>query len=285
MALIDILQEQLSPEVVRGIGQQLGIDQQQTGQAISALLPMMIGGLSKNTHNNREGMVGLSQALERDHDGSMLDHIAGLLGGAQQSQNSPLAGLLQNAAGPAAATMLGGLMGGRSSGESNGAAADMLAGLLGGGSTNTAAASMLGGLLGSNGGGAAGNMLGLLLGSAPTSSRASNVAGILGHMLGGQTTPVQQSISKALGLDAGKVGMLMTLLAPMVMGALGKAKRKQNLDPQGLANLLDLERRTLEEKTPDLQQGGLMDLLGRSGNSDQLMKIGGALAKNVLFGR
>ena len=102
------------------------------------------------------------------------------------------------AAGPAAASMLGGLMGGRS----GGGATDMLAGLLGGGGNNSAAASMLGGLLGGNNGGAAGNMLGLLLGSAPTSSRASNVAGILGHMLGGQTTPVQQGISKALGLDA-----------------------------------------------------------------------------------
>lgn len=273
-ALLDILKEQISPEVVRGMAQQVGADEAETGQAVSALLPMLVGGLSKNTHNDREGMRSLSRALERDHDGGTLEHLSKLLAAAGGAESeSPLAGLVQNASGKAAQSMLSGLLGGQQKG-----AAALLSNALGGGK-GQASADMLSGLLGGQGA----DTLGLLLGSAPTGTRGSNVAGMLGHILGGQTSGVQQGVAKALGLDAGKVGGLMALLAPMVLGALGKAKRQQGLDPQGLANLLDRERKTLEERTPELKQGGLLELLGQNGNTDQLMSVGAALAKNMLF--
>lgn len=75
-------------------------------------------------------------------------------------------------------------------------------------------------------------------GNRPQNTKATNGLGILDHVLGGRTDNVVQMVSKSSGLDLLKTGQLMQLLAPMVMGALGKAKRQQNLDESGLAGLL-----------------------------------------------
>ncbi len=78
----------------------------------------------------------------------------------------------------------------------------------------------------------------LSAGNRPTNTRAANGLGILDHVLGGKTDNVVQMVSKSSGLDLLKTGQLMQLLAPMVMGALGKARRQENLDAGGLAGLL-----------------------------------------------
>ncbi len=78
----------------------------------------------------------------------------------------------------------------------------------------------------------------LSAGNRPANTRAANGLGILDHVLGGKTDNVVQMVSKSSGLDLLKTGQLMQLLAPMVMGALGKARRQENLDAGGLAGLL-----------------------------------------------
>ena len=47
-------------------------------------------------------------------------------------------------------------------------------------------------------------------------------AGILGHVFGGKQEAVQSALGTSAGLDAGSMGKLLTMLAPLVMGALGK---------------------------------------------------------------
>ena len=42
------------------------------------------------------------------------------------------------------------------------------------------------------------------------------------------------------GLDAAKSGQLLSMLAPILMGALGQAKRTNGLDAGGLASMLDM---------------------------------------------
>ena len=69
-------------------------------------------------------------------------------------------------------------------------------------------------------------------------SRATNGAGILKHVLGNKQGGAIDMISKMSGLDSGNTGNLMTMLAPMVMGMLGKQKKEQGLDVGGLASLL-----------------------------------------------
>ena len=83
-------------------------------------------------------------------------------------------------------------------------------------------------------------------------------AGILRHVLGGRQPAVQQGLSQATGLDAGKAGTLLTMLAPLVMGALGRAKRENSLDAGGIATLLTGEQEHLKQSAP-----GVMGALGR----------------------
>ena len=60
---------------------------------------------------------------------------------------------------------------------------------------------------------------------------------ILSHVLGNRQPAVATGIGNATGLDAGKVASLLAMLAPLVMGALGKAQRNKGLDAGGLASM------------------------------------------------
>jgi hypothetical protein len=286
-SLLDMLSQQLSPEVVRGLGRQIGADEKQTEQALSALLPMMVGGLAKNTAGNPQGSMKLSQALERDHDGSMLDHITGMLGG-QNAQQHPLAGMLGG--GQQGGDLLSALLGGGQQGSGQGSTGSLLGGLLGGmGSPNQGQqggkGDLLGTLLGGNSGMA--NVLGGLFGTAPASPRASNVGGILGNILGGSNVPqIQQGVSKATGLDPNKIGALMAILAPMIMGALGKVKRQQGLDAGGLARVLESDRQTIEQRVPEANNISKFLDSNRDGKidmKDDIAKVGMALGGAMLL--
>jgi hypothetical protein len=91
-------------------------------------------------------------------------------------------------------------------------------------------------------------------------SRASEKpgAGILSHVLGGRQQAVQTGLSQATGLDAGKAGTLLTMLAPLVMGALGRTKKENQLDAGGLSTMLTGEQEHLKQAAP-----GVMGALGR----------------------
>ena len=237
-SLLDELRQQLDPTVVEGIGQKIGANEQQTSQAISALVPMLIGGLSQNVQNSPQGAQALNSALERDHDGGLLDQLGGLLGASGRGGASGMAG---------------------------------------------AAASMLGG-------GGSGDLLGMLAGMAGGNQRALNAEGILGHILGGRRGAVESGVSQASGLNGGQVTQLMGLLAPLVMSTLGKVKRQQNMDANQVADLVNSERRTIEEQTPGTQEGGLLSILdsnrdGKVDMKDDVAKVGMALGGAFLLSK
>jgi hypothetical protein len=156
--LMDLLQGQLSDGLVDQLSQQLGgADPQQTKTAATGVMATLVSAMSRNAASP-EGASALSNALDRDHDGSILDDVMGLLGGNQQA--------------------------------------------------------------------------------APQQSRATNGQGILNHILGDKQSGAISMISQMSGLDSGKTGNLMTMLAPMVMGMLGKQKRQEGLDVGGLVSML-----------------------------------------------
>lgn len=63
--------------------------------------------------------------------------------------------------------------------------------------------------------------------------------GILQHMLGGQRGSVEQAISSKTGVSPAIVSKVLSLLAPIVMGYLGKQTRSQQVtDGGGLGSLL-----------------------------------------------
>jgi hypothetical protein len=116
-----------------------------------------------------------------------------------------LGGLSHNASTPHGAAALD-----QALGEHDGSILDNLGGLGGG----------LGGLLG--GGGGAGGIGGA----------------ILGHIFGGKRGAVEQGVGNASGLNAGQVAQLLAMLAPIVMGALGKMKRERGIDASTLPQVL-----------------------------------------------
>jgi hypothetical protein len=73
MAILDMLQQQLSGNTLSQISQQLGTDENTTGKAVALALPMLLGGLAKNAATDT-GAAAIDQALTRDHDGSLLDN-------------------------------------------------------------------------------------------------------------------------------------------------------------------------------------------------------------------
>ncbi|MEZ4287650.1 MAG: DUF937 domain-containing protein [Polyangiales bacterium] len=80
--LIDIITQQLGGNALNVLSQQIGANANQTQDAVSAALPVLLGALAKNTSNSA-GASSLASALDRDHDGSILDDVAGFLGNPQ----------------------------------------------------------------------------------------------------------------------------------------------------------------------------------------------------------
>ncbi len=116
--------------------------------------------------------------------------------------------------------------------------------------------------------------------------QAAGGDGILRHVLGGKRPAVESALSQSTGLDAQKVGQLLTLLAPLVLGALGRTRRSQGLDTGGLADLLKRERKTIDRRAPaDLGMlGQLLDSDGDGDIKDDVAKMGVGLLGR-LFGR
>lgn len=73
------LMQSIDPKTISALSQQLGLDEAQTQQAVGAALPMLLGQLARNSETP-QGAQSLLGALERDHDGSALDDVAGFLG-------------------------------------------------------------------------------------------------------------------------------------------------------------------------------------------------------------
>ncbi|EAP86093.1 MULTISPECIES: DUF937 domain-containing protein [Croceibacter] len=80
--------------------------------------------------------------------------------------------------------------------------------------------------------------LGGLLSGGGLDDLMSDGGGILGHVLGGKQERVEQTISKTSGVDAGSVGQIIKMAAPIIMGILGSQKRKDNVSQNGLGDLL-----------------------------------------------
>ena len=79
MAILDDITAQLQGNTLTQMSRQLGADEQATAQAISMALPMLIGGLAREAESPI-GAQSINQALEEDHDGSLLDNVSALFG-------------------------------------------------------------------------------------------------------------------------------------------------------------------------------------------------------------
>ncbi len=202
--LIDLLQGQLSEGLVEQFANQLGgADKEQTASATSGIISMITSALAKNAATP-EGAGALASALDRDHDGSILEDLMGYATGSMQQKEG----------------------------------------------LNT---SML------------------------------NGAGILKHILGGKQSNAIDVISQMSGLQSDKTGNLMAMLAPIVLGMLGKQKRQNNLDQGGLADILNQTIQTQSTKRKELGMiGKFLDQDGDGSVMDDLANMGMKMFGNFL---
>jgi hypothetical protein len=186
-----------NPAALGALAQQLGTDDQTAEKAAQAALPALFGALARNSQQGA-GADELLGALQRDHDGSVLDDLPGLLGQGGASQGGDA---------------------------------------------------------------------------------------ILGHMLGGRRGAIEGELSKETGLDGGSIAQLLVTLAPMVMGALGRAQRDRGFDSGGLAAELGREQKQVESSMGDAF-GGLGRILDMDGDGriDPHVKSIGAKLLGKLFG-
>jgi hypothetical protein len=153
--------------------------------------------------------------------------------------------------------------------------------LLGGLSQNAAqpqGAAALDNALNAHDGSILDNLGGLLNGGA-----GGGIGGaILGHILGGRRGAVEQGVGRASGLDGAQVAQLMAMLAPIVMGVLGRMKQNKNLDASRLPDVLQQSREQGEKEHPGV--GGMLDANKDGSITDDLLRMGGS-ALGGMFGK
>ncbi len=199
-------------------------------------------------------MPDLLETLTKTLSGSALQQISSRIGADEGSTSNAIAGALP--------ILMGALD--RNSDKPGGAEA------------------LLGALSRDHDGGILDNLSGLLGDSGGGAGEA-----ILGHVLGGKRKSVETGLGRASGLDAGAVAKLLPILAPVVMGMLGREQRKKGLDARGLSDLLTGQRQQAEERDPDAMGvlGNLLDTNDDGQVVDDVVKLGSSLLGGLFGGR
>jgi len=123
------------------------------------------------------------------------------------------------------------------------------------------------------------NMIGDNDGSQDFSSMLSNkdallkngggmVSGLLGNSAGGFSS----MLSKFTGMRGGSMTSLLGMVAPLIMGSLGKAKSTMGLNASGMANLLSEQSDSFKAAMPS----GLADQMGSFGLGNIAGSVKGA---------
>lgn len=187
---MDILQSQVSDEMLGQLSEYIGAEPQQTAQATSGIFATLLGGLANNA-STEGGLASLGAALDRDHDGSVLDDLMGMMGGmlqggGQESRATNGMGILGHILGDrqeVAAEQIG-----QSSGLSTGQIMKLLPIL----------APIVMSVLGkakNSGGLDLGSLAGVLLGGAQQAQQQPGMGDLIGSVLGsvlGGNQPAQQ---------------------------------------------------------------------------------------------
>jgi hypothetical protein len=219
--LNDLVSSIFSGGNLEAISQHLGVSHEETASGIAAVLPALVGALAGNASTQR-GEQALATVVDRDHDGSLLDSLGGMLAGSlggnkangpgilghlfgDESNQNDMVNTLAGRSGvsstmiskmmpilaPLVMAWLGKQMRAKVSGDTNQAAP--AGGVLGGGG--------LGGLLG--------GVLGQMMGGSNQGASAGGGGGlaqILGGLLGGigQQAPAQPA-PQAKGPNLGSI--------------------------------------------------------------------------------
>lgn len=188
--------------------------------------------------------------------------------------SNDLAGMLIGMLGSGELDKLGSQLGAdpASTQKAVGAAVPLLLSALGKNAASPQGAQALLGALSRDHDGSVLDNVGAALGSGALSKDG---AAILGHVLGNKQGAVAAGIGQASGLTADTSGQLLAMLAPLVMGGLGKTQRQSGLDASGLASMLGGQREQANAGLGGL--AGLLDMDGDGDITDDVMNLGSKL--------
>jgi hypothetical protein len=113
-------------------------------------------------------------------------------------------------------------------------------------------------------------------------SQASGGVAILQHLVGNQRPAVEHGLAQSTGLEASSAARLLEILAPMVMGALGKTQQKNGFDSQGLSTFLGDQHQAAQAEAP--QATSFITNLLDANNDGSVVDDVGRLIIGKLFG-
>ncbi len=111
--------------------------------------------------------------------------------------------------------------------------------------------------------------------------QAANGAGILGHVLGDNRSGVENNLAQATGIDPGTASNVMEMVAPLVMGAIGRTQQQNGLDASGLSQFLGEQQQQAAAAQPGIM-GTITSLLDSNKDGsvvDDLSRIAGNFLK------
>ncbi len=117
----------------------------------------------------------------------------------------------------------------------------------------------------------------------PKNTRTVDGAGILSHLLSGTNHDnILSQVASMAGIDKNSSASLLMKLAPIAMGMLGKMKKENNLDENGLRDVLT---QTVEPAKKDNMLGGLLgSFLDQDGDGSVMDDLGRMGMKAIFKG-
>ncbi len=93
MDLSELLNSAIGQSIVRNVAGQLGVNENQASSAVNMAIPAILAGMTRNVRS-QDGAVSLNNALEKKHDGSLLENLSGMLQGHTSELQSDGDGIL-----------------------------------------------------------------------------------------------------------------------------------------------------------------------------------------------
>lgn len=98
--------------------------------------------------------------------------------------------------------------------------------------------------------------------SSQLEARQAEGGSILDHIFGGQKNTVENQLSQNTGISIDKIGPILAMLAPVIMGYIGKEKQQNNVGAGGLGDLLGGILGSASNQAQAQQSNPLNDILG-----------------------
>lgn len=108
-------------------------------------------------------------------------------------------------------------------------------------------------------------------------ARQAEGGSILDHVFGGEKQNVENQLSQNTGISIDKIGPILAMLAPVIMGYIGKEKQQSNVGAGGLGGLLDGILGNASNEAQTQQSNPLNDILGSVLGNGQSQSSGNPL--------